>query len=623
MTKNNFIWRIISLAALLLVGPALAWAGAIDPTNHYAYGNKIGLVDFSAVKVDDAGLTGYALVGLDRIDFNTGEFSVKNDGQGRLSGFASSAKYGIINFNGVTIDKDGYFQNVADGGAVTGLLIFDCTRNVFCPDGSAYKLRTDWYPGQAVAPAVAPIVAPAVVTPAVTPVVAPVVVPVAVAAPTVNPVGGDATAVSYKTCDKINDYINYVKCISDIDAQRSGTKVTVTNELLPGDAKDFAVIINNGASLTASRQVKLGIKASSAAVQMALASDNAFTSPVKEIVTASKAYELADTQDVMQTIYIKFYDKAGKPLYIASASITYSKPKLDEAQLKKATAAFAKLYGRQPLASANDQAALNAIILGTDKNMARDLAKEAAALKQFQKVYRKNPSGEDWNQVKAYAYYNDQAETAAATQTPAATDASAAVDCKPKKALSSALTVGSTGAEVKELQAILQCLGYLASGDYKSGSFDIKTEDAVKAFQAINGLKCADGSYCGFVGPSSRKVLNGASAKRSDASTVTVSAAPVETAAPVKAEAKPVAAVKVFTRNLTVQMSGNDVKVLQKLLASDGTYAGTASGTFDDTTEQAVKKYQEKNNLKCADGTYCGYIGPATRTKLEAWQAQQ
>ncbi|MEI6378760.1 MAG: peptidoglycan-binding protein [Candidatus Falkowbacteria bacterium] len=600
MTKNNFIWRIASLAVLLLLGPGFALAAGIDTAYRYAYSEKLGVIDFTTVRVDDATLTGYALAGTERIDFATPDFSVKNDGQGRLSGFASSAKYGIINFNGVTIDKDGYFQGVADGGILSGRLIFDCARNIYCPEGLTYKLRTDWVPAQAAATPVA-----AASTPVAVGGYKPVTV-VASATP-VAAASAPADPVSYKSCDKINDYVSYIKCISDIDAQRSGNKVVVTNDLLSGDPKDFSVLINGGAGIAPSRQVKLSIKASPASVQMAIAADNQVASPAKEALAAEKSYELADIENVPQTVYIKFYDKDGKPLYIASAAVTYSKPKLDAAQEAKAAVIFTKLYGRQPQTTVNDQAALGVIALGVDKALVRDLTKEAAALKQFQKVYKKNPTGEEWNWVKALAYYNNQ--TIAATETVApAVISEVNVDCKPKKALSLALTLDSQGEEVKQLQASLSCMGYLAGSGYTSGIFDKPTEDAVKAFQEKNKLKCADGTFCGFVGPSSRKVLNSGKAT------------PVKQA--VEAVPAVVKQVNVFKRNLTVKMSGDDVKALQTLLASDGTYAGKVTGTFDDATEKAVMKYQEKNNLKCADGTYCGYIGPATRTKLNASQAQ-
>jgi peptidoglycan hydrolase-like protein with peptidoglycan-binding domain len=65
-------------------------------------------------------------------------------------------------------------------------------------------------------------------------------------------------------------------------------------------------------------------------------------------------------------------------------------------------------------------------------------------------------------------------------------------------------------------------------------------------------------------------------------------------------------------------MTGGDVTKLQELLAKDKELypEGKVTGKFGPLTEEAVKRFQKKYDLKCADTTYCGYIGPATRNKL-------
>jgi peptidoglycan hydrolase-like protein with peptidoglycan-binding domain len=65
-------------------------------------------------------------------------------------------------------------------------------------------------------------------------------------------------------------------------------------------------------------------------------------------------------------------------------------------------------------------------------------------------------------------------------------------------------------------------------------------------------------------------------------------------------------------RNLKQGMSGEDVKALQAILASDPSiYSGDITGFFGKNTAEALKKYQKKNGL---DGV--GFVGPKTLKKL-------
>jgi peptidoglycan hydrolase-like protein with peptidoglycan-binding domain len=65
-------------------------------------------------------------------------------------------------------------------------------------------------------------------------------------------------------------------------------------------------------------------------------------------------------------------------------------------------------------------------------------------------------------------------------------------------------------------------------------------------------------------------------------------------------------------RNLNQGMSGDDVKALQAILASDPTiFNGQITGFFGPLTAQAVKKFQKKNGLD-----QVGNVGPKTLKKL-------
>ena len=66
-----------------------------------------------------------------------------------------------------------------------------------------------------------------------------------------------------------------------------------------------------------------------------------------------------------------------------------------------------------------------------------------------------------------------------------------------------------------------------------------------------------------------------------------------------------------FTKLLSLNSTGSEVKALQQRLKDDGIYSGPITGKFGPLTEAAVKKYQAKNGLSQA-----GVVGPATRVLL-------
>ncbi|WP_426449655.1 peptidoglycan-binding protein [Paenibacillus sp. S-38] len=136
---------------------------------------------------------------------------------------------------------------------------------------------------------------------------------------------------------------------------------------------------------------------------------------------------------------------------------------------------------------------------------------------------------------------------------------------------STVLKVGSTGPQVVTLQTNLNRVGYTVSTD---GVFGTGTETIVKQFQAAHGLT-ADG----IVGSATASKLSAL------ASTTTV---------------------------LRVGSSGDEVKVLQRLLTKKG-YSATADGVFGSGTESTVKRFQAANSL-----TADGIVGSATWSKLRS-----
>lgn len=70
-----------------------------------------------------------------------------------------------------------------------------------------------------------------------------------------------------------------------------------------------------------------------------------------------------------------------------------------------------------------------------------------------------------------------------------------------------------------------------------------------------------------------------------------------------------------LTRSLTLGMSGDEVKALQELLASDSEVypEGLTTGFFGALTEKAVKRFQKKHGIE-----QVGSVGPKTLAKLNS-----
>jgi len=132
---------------------------------------------------------------------------------------------------------------------------------------------------------------------------------------------------------------------------------------------------------------------------------------------------------------------------------------------------------------------------------------------------------------------------------------------------------GDRGSAVEQLQQILNDLGYAAGT--ADGIFGAKTESAVRAFQADNGLT-ADG----LVGRRTKEVLEDEWAPRP---------------------------------TLRRGDRSDDVAYLQGLLNDAGHSAGSADGVFGVRTESAVREFQAGNGL-----TADGIVGKRTWTELRS-----
>lgn len=149
--------------------------------------------------------------------------------------------------------------------------------------------------------------------------------------------------------------------------------------------------------------------------------------------------------------------------------------------------------------------------------------------------------------------------------------------------LSSYLTRGSTGLEVRLLQRRLTLHGFPVTLD---GSFGPATEAAVRAFQEARRL-----TVDGKVGPATRQALN--------------------------ADPPPPPEPTVLSTYLTRGSTGPEVRLLQKMLNGMDNAGLSLDGSFGPAVQTAVRSAQSRRKLEVD-----GKVGPATRARLNAdWTA--
>ena len=151
------------------------------------------------------------------------------------------------------------------------------------------------------------------------------------------------------------------------------------------------------------------------------------------------------------------------------------------------------------------------------------------------------------------------------------------------------LQLGSNGADVTRLQNRLKELGYF--NGTVSGSFGADTEAAVTAFQQRNGLWVD-----GVAGEDTQRML------------FSSAALPYGGQIPTNAGAG--------YRTLKKGLSGDDVSALQTRLKELYYYNGSIDGKYGDSTELAVKVFQQRNGL-----TVDGVAGSGTLAKLNSSEA--
>ena len=168
------------------------------------------------------------------------------------------------------------------------------------------------------------------------------------------------------------------------------------------------------------------------------------------------------------------------------------------------------------------------------------------------------------------------------------------------------LTLGSTGSDVKALQAFLNSKGFKVavsgpgSPGLESTYFGPATSAALSRFQITNRITPA----LGYFGPLTMAKAN----ELSTGTKICTTATPTPT---VSAS---------FVRDLTIGSTGSDVRSLQVFLNTHG-YQVALSGNgspghestyFGPATQSALSRFQSANGIIPASG----YFGPKTRAKI-------
>ena len=175
--------------------------------------------------------------------------------------------------------------------------------------------------------------------------------------------------------------------------------------------------------------------------------------------------------------------------------------------------------------------------------------------------------------------------------------------------------VGSTGDGVKGVQAHLVDEGYMGSRDNVTGRFDQTTKAAVTQYQADHGLG-ADG----IVGSQTRGHMKALA----EANDTMASAADAASEGKVRAKVGKAPLTERYSLpeggTFRQGQTADGVRGIQAALVENG-YLGSAqnvTGTFDQTTDQAVRSLQQDRGL-----TADGIVGPQTLATLRSSSAEE
>lgn len=304
---------IISIIIFSFLFPSLSFAsiveGTIDPVYKYAWGEKIGWVNFGCkncnVKITDSEVSGYAWSeNYGWINLSPEKGGVKNTPEGNLSGYAWGENLGWIDFSGVWIDATGRWKGSASS-SIAGEINFDCD---YC------VVKTDWRPSS--------------LRPACS-----------------NGIDDDGDGkIDYPEdpgCTSIfdDDESEGLAIVSGGEASSDAPPSEEEKEEKKRDKKkaEFKVLINDGAEVTQIPMVTLKLLGGEEGMKMSISNDPQFKdeSSVKEIPYSSSYFwnlclGRAACPEGKYTVYVRFLTSEGEIVATVSDSIIYQKSAVKE-----------------------------------------------------------------------------------------------------------------------------------------------------------------------------------------------------------------------------------------------------------------------------------------------------
>ncbi len=137
----------------------------------------------------------------------------------------------------------------------------------------------------------------------------------------------------------------------------------------------------------------------------------------------------------------------------------------------------------------------------------------------------------------------------------------------------------------------------------------VLTAKATTGSAAITICSVGDSSNCASLHAYSVPAVNQSPAVSSPAPAAAATSLPAPATTPVSSAVK-----YKFTSLLTLGSTGTEVRELQKILIQQNLLKSTVTGRFGALTQAAVKAFQKKHGI-----TVAGYVGPATRAKLNSF----
>jgi uncharacterized repeat protein (TIGR02543 family) len=211
-------------------------------------------------------------------------------------------------------------------------------------------------------------------------------------------------------------------------------------------------------------------------------------------------------------------------------------------------------------------------------------------------------SGSSSGGISSIIRQNNNTSPAPSTQIPASSGVNTLPGSTGGTNFPRNLEVGLSGSDVRDLQRFLNTHGYpvalsgLGSLNNETNLFGALTRTALARFQAANGISPA----IGFFGPLTRTFIENLMNGTPRVTPAVPAQTPLITSS--------------IVRDLTLGMSGTDVKALQDLLIAQG-YAipAGATGFFGAQTKVALTAYQDANGITPATG----YFGVKTRAQMK------